>query len=201
VVDPQVPGDAAVQVELAAREAPAAPAVKPRVDYTRIFGPPTRADRIDRPRDPNAPYREHDEPDPDAEPTPRRPTQVETRRLEPLTALRFLYRAQIASDAEGGGPIEVSRAKLAEMIRQDGHIAPGNVQLTYALRLLRNRGLLTDEGRFSQLAYDDWTEARDALRDAAEDADGPEDEDGAEGSDAGSADDSVDLADDEDDEE
>ncbi len=189
VIDPQVPGDAAIQVEHAAAP-PASPAVKPRTDYTTLFDPPTRADRIGRPRDPNAPYREDDAPDPDAddEPSPRRPTQVETRRLEPLTALRFLYRAQIAADAEGGGPIEVSRAKLAEMIRQDGRIAPGNVQLTAALRLLRNRGLLADDGRCSRLAYDGWTEARDALRDAPEDADGTDDEDDAEGPDGASAD-------------
>ncbi len=183
VIDPEVPGDEAVQVESAAPVAPTAPAVKPRVDYTRIFDPPTRADPMGRPRDPSAPYREDDEPDLDDEPTPRRSTQVETRRLEPLTALRFLYRAQIASDAEGRGPIEVSRAKLAEMIRQDGRIAPGNAQLTYALRLLRNRGLLADDGRCSRLAHDTWPEARDALRNATEDADGPDAEDDPEGPD------------------
>ena len=197
VIDLSRSGDEAVQIEYA----PAAPAscpARPRTDYTTLFDPPTRADRMGRPRDPNAPYREDDAPDPDDEPSPRRPSQVETRRLEPLTALRFLYRAQIAADAEGRGPIEVSRAKLGQLIRQDGRIAPGNVQLTYALRLLRNHGLLADEGRFARLAYGDWSEARDALRDAL-DADGPDDEDDPEGPDGASADEATDPADDEDD--
>ena len=197
VTDPQVPGDAAVQIEYAAA-APVSAPIRPRTDYTTLFDPPTRADPVGRPRDPNTPYREDDAPDPDDEPTPRRPTQVETRRLEPLTALRFLYRAQIAADAEGAGPIEVSRAKLAELIRQDGRIAPGNAQLTAALRLLRNRGLLADDGRCSRLVHGDWTAARDALRDAPEDADGPDAEDDPEGPEGASVDDATDPADGED---
>ncbi len=190
-VDPRVPGDAAVRIETA--PAPVPSPVKPRTDYTTFFDPPARADPVGQPRDPRAPYREDDAPDPDDEPTPRRPTQLETRRLAPLTALRFLYRAQIAADAQGVGPIEVSRTRLAEMIRQDGRIAPGNVQLTSTLRLLRNRGLLLDDGRCSRLAHGGWTAARDALGDAPGDADGSDAGDDGAGWNRPSADEASDL--------
>jgi hypothetical protein len=192
VLDSQVPGDDAVQLEYA----PPPPA-KPRTDFDAVRALPEK-DAISGPRDPDgsrpdpagrpsAPPSSHldplvrpstppsarlndDAPDPDFDddPTPRLPSQAETKRIEPLTALRYLYRAAGFSQAEDAGPIMVSQAKLTDMIRAEGRVAPRLERLSRALRLLRNWGLLRVVGSFSALVYDDWAEARDALRDAAE---------------------------------
>jgi hypothetical protein len=184
VVDPQLPGDEAVQLEMA--PAP----VKPKTDYEAIRNLPAKDDLPSlsgRYSDPVAPG-----PSPFASPfasplsppfvapardpyqinddkSPRLPTQAETRCMEPMTALRYLYRAEDASQSEGTGTIDVSRSKLREMIRAETRVAPGALQLSNVLRLLRNRGLLVEDGRFSQLAYGSWAEAREALEQGAVD--------------------------------
>ncbi len=188
VLDPGAPGDAAVQVEHAAGVAAGAdalasgPAGEPnRSPWADLFDGPVveyRRDAAGHLQRLGSPLPSAPEADPD-ETHPRRPTQYETRRLEPLTALRFIARAEARSRAGGEGPVEVSRVKLAEMIRSEGLTAPGNIQLDAALRALSGAGVLVPDGRYRRLAFDAWSEARDALLRADRAGGGPDAEDAA----------------------